>query len=356
MNLDYSQLFKHNPFSMNQKQKDIWFLKQIKSLSKHHYDYCCEYRSLTEKIFRPIDKCDSLLDLPFVPANLFKQNNIKTEISQSDPKVFTSSGTGANGKSKIFLDRKTALLQSRALAKIFSDIFPKGTKIFFIESPNILKGSTALSARGAAVKGFCQFTRDHEFLLNSAEELNIAPLLDFIENNPQEVYVIFGFTSIVWELFLNKLLNKNVKVRKNSGILIHGGGWKKLKDKEITRAEYNDLIKKTMNIQNVHNYYGMIEQTGSIFLECEEGFFHPSIFSEVIVRNENLESCKVGERGLIQVSSLLPLSYPGHNLLTEDLGSIHGLDGCACGRRGKYFLVEGRVKGTQLRGCSDVGS
>ena len=181
MNLDYSQLFKHTPFSMNQKQKDIWFLKQIKNLSKHHYDYCDEYRSLTEKIFRPIDKCDSLLDLPFVPANLFKQNNIKTEIPQSDPKVLTSSGTGVNGKSKIFLDRKTALLQSRALATIFSDIFPKGTKIFFIESPNILKGITALSARGAAVKGFCQFTRGHEFLLNDEGELNSDPLLDFIE-------------------------------------------------------------------------------------------------------------------------------------------------------------------------------
>ena len=43
MKLDYSQLFNHTPFSMNQKQKDIWFLKQIKDLSKHHYDYCDEY-------------------------------------------------------------------------------------------------------------------------------------------------------------------------------------------------------------------------------------------------------------------------------------------------------------------------
>ena len=111
-----------------------------------------------------------------------------------------------------------------------------------------------------------------------------------------------------------------------------------------------------MGIKNIHNYYGMIEQTGSIFLECEEGFFHPSIFSEVIIRNKNLDSCEVGEQGIIQVLSLLPISYPGHNLLTEDIGTIHGLDGCTCGRKGKYFSVEGRVEGTQLRGCSDVGS
>ena len=113
-------------------------------------------------------------------------------------------------------------MQSRALAKIFSDIFPKGTKIFFIESPNILKGSTASSARGAAVKGFCQFTKDHEFLLNDVGELSIDPLLEFIENNPQEVFVIFGLQALSGN-FLNKLLNKNIKVRNNSGILIHGG-------------------------------------------------------------------------------------------------------------------------------------
>ena len=179
--------------------------------------------------------------------------------------------------------------------------------------------------------------------------------MKFIENNPNERFVVFGFTSVIWELFITKLLNKNIKINNNNGILIHGGGWKKLKDKKITRIEYNELVQKTMGIKNIHNYYGMIEQTGSIFLECEKGFFHPSIFSEVIIRNKNLDSCEVGEQGLIQVLSLLPLSYPGHNLLTEDLGTIHGLDGCTCGRRGKYFLVEGRVEGTELRGCSDVG-
>ena len=120
---------------MAQKQKDIWFLEQIKILCNHHYKYCIQYRSLTEKIFQPFDKCNRLLDLSFVPANLFKKNNLKTEITDSQLKVFTSSGTSANGKSKIFLDRKTALLQSRALEKIFSDIVPKGSKIFFIETP-----------------------------------------------------------------------------------------------------------------------------------------------------------------------------------------------------------------------------
>ena len=32
----------------------------------------------------------------------------------------------------------------------------------------------------------------------------------------------------------------------------------------------------------------MVEQTGSIFMECENGYYHPSIFSEIIIRDEDL--------------------------------------------------------------------
>ena len=60
------------------------------------------------------------------------------------------------------------------------------------------------------------------------------------------------------------------------------------------------------------------------------------------------------KKGIIQLISLLPTSYPGHNILTEDIGIVHGEDNCSCGLKGKYFSVIGRVKKTELRGCSDV--
>ena len=99
----------------------------------------------------------------------------------------------------------------------------------------------------------------------------------------------------------------------------------------------------------------MAEQTGSIFVECEEGFLHSSIFGDVFVRNPaNLTECGVGQKGIIQVLSMLPKSYPGHSLLTEDEGSLIGYDGCKCGRNGKYFKVHGRLPSVELRGCSDT--
>jgi hypothetical protein len=57
---------------------------------------------------------------------------------------------------------------------------------------------------------------------------------------------------------------------------------------------------------------------------------------------------------VIEVVSIPPKSYPGHVLLTEDEGVILGEDDCPCGRKGKYFHVNGRIKNAEIRGCSDT--
>ena len=38
-------------------------------------------------------------------------------------------------------------------------------------------------------------------------------------------------------------------------------------EESITNLKFKSLIKKNIGIYNVHNYYGLIEQTGSIFFE-----------------------------------------------------------------------------------------
>ena len=99
----------------------------------------------------------------------------------------------------------------------------------------------------------------------------------------------------------------------------------------------------------------MVEQTGCIYMACEYGHLHASIFSDVITRRHtDLSPCDFGEPGIIQVVSMLPKSYPGHLLLTEDEGVILGEDDCPCGRLGKYFKVNGRLKNAEIRGCSDT--
>ena len=79
-----------------------------------------------------------------------------------------------------------------------------------------------------------------------------------------------------------------------------------------------------------------------------------SIFSDVKVLRTDFSECDIHETGLVQLSSLLPFSYPGHVILSEDTGEIMGEDDCLCGRLGKYFKIYGRVMDAEIRGCSDT--
>ena len=56
----------------------------------------------------------------------------------------------------------------------------------------------------------------------------------------------------------------------------------------------------------------------------------------------------------VQILSLIPSSYPGHSILTEDIGEITDFKNCNCGKSQKHFKLYGRVKESEVRGCSDV--
>ncbi len=354
--LDYNKIFLLNPFTQSQKEKKNWYFVNQKKLSKHHYKNCDNYKKVVDKIFKKINYTKTTEELPFLHASLFKKFNLKSINLNEISKSYNSSGTSGSKRSIINLDKKTSLLQSRALSIIMKDILKENDlDIFFIDTPNVTQGVESLTARGAAIRGFSQLVKNKFFLLDKNFKLKVNHLKKYIKDNPNKKFIIFGFTSYIWEFLINKLIQKKIKFPKNNGVLIHGGGWKKLEKKSVDRDFFNNSISKYLGLNRIHNYYGMIEQTGSIFLECENGYFHSSIFSEIFTRDENLKICKIKKPGLIQVLSLLPLSYPGHNILTEDIGTIFGEDDCKCGRSGKYFLVHGRAPGTETRGCSDVG-
>ena len=114
------------------------------------------------------------------------------------------------------------------------------------------------------------------------------------------------------------------------------------------------LFEKT-KLKKIYNYYGLVEQTGSIFVECDKcSCFVTSIYSDVLIRDKHFNLVKNGKKGFIQLFSLLPTSYPGHSILTEDIGEIIRENNCDCINKGKRFLVHGRVFQSETRGCSDT--
>jgi phenylacetate-coenzyme A ligase PaaK-like adenylate-forming protein len=157
----------------------------------------------------------------------------------------------------------------------------------------------------------------------------------------------------VWEHLLKALHPGELDLRR--GILIHSGGWKRLADSAIDDREYKAALERVTGLRRVHNFYGMAEQIGTVFVECERGFLHAPNAADVIVRDvAEWEVVPDGETGVAQLVSALPESYPGHSILTEDLARVEAVDGCRCGRCGKAVSILGRVPAVEIRGCSDT--
>ena len=352
---DLHEILKSPPFSLKKCEKEELFLDSVKSLTKFHFDNSPQYRKILEKLGFIPDGAHSLEEIPFLPVRLFKDYELISVDPSEITKTLTSSGTTGQKVSRIFLDRTTANNQTKVLTKITSSII--GTKrlpLLIIDNKLAVNNRKSFSARGAGILGFSVFGKDVTYALDAEMRLELEILKNFLRKHSNETILIFGFTYMIWEHFIKSLKECGETLKLENAIMLHGGGWKKLIEIAVDNKEFKLLLKKLCGIQRVHNYYGMVEQTGSIFIECEFGYLHCSIFSDIIIRNSDFSSCVSGETGIIELISLLPQSYPGHIILTEDEGEIIGEDDCLCGRLGKYFIIHGRIKNAEIRGCSDV--
>lgn len=354
--MNYNDVLEISPFSLNKEEKSKLFTEYLKELSLKHYQKCENYRKIIDKLNCNLSEIKNYTEIPFLPVRLFKEFDLKSIPTEEVFKTMTSSGTSGQAVSKIYLDKTTAANQQKTLVKIVSD-FTGASRMpmLIIDSPSVIKNRNMFSARGAGILGFSIFGADRTYALDDDMNINIPVIEAFLEKHKGQKILLFGFTFMIWQFFYKKLKELNVKLDLSNGILIHGGGWKKLVNEAVSKEEYKQSLNDVCGIKSVHDYYGMVEQTGCVYMECEYGHLHASIFSDVIIRNpKDFSITKTGEKGLIQVCSLLPESYPGHSLLTEDEGIILGEDDCPCGRKGKYFTILGRIKNAEIRGCSDT--
>ena len=354
--MNYNDVLEISPFSLNKEEKSKLFTEYLKELSLKHYQKCENYRKILDKLNCNLSEIKNYTEIPFLPVRLFKEFDLKSIPTEEVFKTMTSSGTSGQAVSKIYLDKTTAANQQKTLVKIVSD-FTGASRMpmLIIDSPSVIKNRNMFSARGAGILGFSIFGADRTYALDDDMNINIPVIEAFLEKHKGQKILLFGFTFMIWQFFYKKLKELNIKLDLSNGILIHGGGWKKLVNEAVSKEEYKQSLNDVCGIKSVHDYYGMVEQTGCVYMECEYGHLHASIFSDVIIRNpKDFSITKTGEKGLIQVCSLLPESYPGHSLLTEDEGIILGEDDCPCGRKGKYFTILGRIKNAEIRGCSDT--
>ena len=363
---DIGKFFELDPYSLPKADKEMLLGEALWGLTRYHYDNCEAYRRIIDKIYPGClgvgDRCrctakSDIASVPFLPVPLFKTLELCSVPREHVFKTLTSSGTTGQAVSKIFLDRDTAALQQKTLVKIVSSFTGAARMpMLIIDCPSVIKNRLMFSARGAGILGFSIFGTDRTYALNDDMQIDIPAIEAFLERHKGRSILLFGFTFMIWQYFYKELLeHTEVKLDLSQGCLIHGGGWKKLVNEAVSPTEFKLRLADVCGLSDVHDYYGMVEQTGCVYMQCECGYLHASIFSDVIMRRgRDFSECGIGERGIVQVVSALPKSYPGHSLLTQDEGIILGEDDCPCGRKGKYFSIQGRLKNAEVRGCSDT--
>jgi phenylacetate-coenzyme A ligase PaaK-like adenylate-forming protein len=345
-----------NPYSLKKKDKLKKFLNYINKLTLHHYKNCEIYKKIIKNLKFKIKKKNKLENFPMLPVRIFKKYDLQSVSKNKVIKKLVSSGTSGQELSKIYLDKENARNQIIVLKKITETILGNQRLPMLIidRDPKIFDRSV-FNAQLTAIYGFSIFGKHYCYLLDEKGNIDYKKLNEFLKKYSHGNFFIFGFTSLVFENLIQKLSTKLIYSNFQNGILLHGGGWKKLDKLKINNDSFRKKLFSKIKLKKIHNYYGLVEQTGSIFIESNEcGYFHTSVYSDILIRDNNFEISQKGKKGLIQLFSLLPTSYPGHNILTEDIGEIVGEDDCKCGKQGKYFRVHGRAKKAEIRGCSDA--
>ncbi|KAB2351746.1 LuxE/PaaK family acyltransferase [Actinomadura rudentiformis] len=341
-------------FALAQQDKEERLLPQLVRLTRHHRAACPAY----DRILKAIGHADgggdgreyaAVAELPWLPVRMFKDHVLKSVPDDAVFRVLTSSGT-TGAISRIHLDREAAATQARMLARTMRTVLgPRRLPMLIVDSRTTTRSS---SARAAGVLGMANFGRDHTWILDEDDRPDLSALKGFLARHGDAPFLIFGFTFMVWRYLYEPARAAGLDLSR--GVLVHSGGWKKLAAQAVDNADFRSCFAEHTGLTRIHNFYGMVEQIGTVFLEGPSGdsLYCPDI-ADVIVRDPTTwAETEPGVPGLLEVVSTLPRSYPGHVLLTEDLGVVHGIDDGDW--PGKRFSVLGRLPRAEARGCSDT--
>jgi hypothetical protein len=350
--MSFDALVSRPPFSLAQAEKERLLLSAMNDLMRYHVEHSAEYARIIDAMWGGRQAAKTIADVPFLPVSIFKRTDLVS--TREKTMLLTSSGTTGQRPSRIYVDSETSARQSRALVATLKPILGnKRLPFLIIDTRKVISDPTLLTARGAAVLGLMKFGGKATFALDVELEVDKEAIRNFLASHGARPFLIFGFTFLVWSRLFEAFAPGELDL--SNAILIHSGGWKTMENQKVANPEFRIRLYKKFGLKRVFNFYGMVEQIGSIFLEASDGHLYPPNFADVIIRDERTwEPLGPGEVGIIQVISALPLSYPGHSLLTEDRGEIMSIDAGVDGRLGRAIRIHGRLPKAELRGCSDV--
>ena len=354
-----------SPYSQPPDDRQTCLLEML----KEELDYACQRHPGYKNYIQhwPVDykTAGQVSDLPYLPVGILKANPPLSFVALDEIKrTLTSSATTSQLPSRVVLDSPTSRRMTKGVVAILRDfIGPFRRPYLVVDTPGSKGAENTLGARGAAIQGLQPFSNGTTYCLGLTDHddltLDLDKLREFAKDRRDTEVLVYGFTFILWNHLVKPLMAENVCLNLPNARILHSGGWKRLQDQAVEKTVFNEQLARVFGCSADHviDFYGMVESVGVIYPDCPEGNKHGPVFGDVIVRNPlTLEPVAAGEHGIVQVCSILPTSFPGNLLLTEDMAQVIAYDGCPCGRRGISFRFAGRVPKAELRGCGNLQS
>jgi len=355
------------PYSLEPERKRHLLLAAVQGAYQHHFNACAAYRRYCER--RGFDNSwvfSELADVPYLPVQAFKENaSLLRSVEAGLITTRLSSSATSGVASSVDIDKVTARRQVRALAAVIGEVLgPKRRPFLVLDVDPRTAGPGGLGARSAAVRGFLNLAREARYFMEARpggllqlKEEDFAAALEALQSSREPV-VLFGFTFVLYAYAVMPLLRTGRQFRLPPGShIVHIGGWKKLADQQVSKAAFNSTMEQLFGVPASHvvDFYGFTEQMGVTYPDGPDGLKCAPAFAEVIVRDPSTFSVLPdGQEGLLQFITPLPYSYPGIAVLTDDVGVITGRSAGENGWQGTRFLVLGRAKKAEVRGCGDI--
>ncbi len=288
------------------------------------------YKKYIDYLRLRIDDIKKISQIPFLPIRFFKTQKVLCKGLQAT-RVFESSGTTGSERSSHYIADE--FFYRAVSEQIFKSFYgPLADYHIFALLPSYLERSNA-SLVYMTEYFMRKSTQPSGFYLNNTDDL--LKQLQVLANTNKKVLLI-GVTFALLDLAASDNINL-------SHVIVMETGGMKGRKKQMIRQEVHEILKKKLNVTNIHAEYGMTEILSQCYSLGDE-IFYPPPWCKVLLReiNDPFSVSQKNQRGGINIIDLANIDSCSF-IATQDIG-IH------CNGRG--FKVVGRFDYADLRGCN----
>lgn len=277
----------------------------------------------------------SIYDIPCMPIDFFKNNEVKTGDFYTSL-VFKSSGTTQVIRSKHHIFSPDLYVNS--FVKTYKQHFgsPENQVILALLPSYLEAGDSSLVYM---VDYLIQQTKNDlsGFYIDDYKKLANTINKCVTDNNK---VILFGVSYAL--LDFSEYYYKNNRLSAPHNLIVIETGGMKGRKKEIIRTELHNILKRNLYVSNIYSEYGMTELLSQAY-SVDNEWFMPSDTMRIIIRDlyDPFANVADNKSGLIKIIDLANI-YSVAFIETQDIGV----------RQNKKFKVLGRVDNSDIRGCS----